>query len=193
MATDARCGGPGGGPPAAQFAQRYGFRGKSIRVRFRVLYPSRALLGTGVEEDITLGAEAFARLDPALSQVFIAENEVNYLAFPPRCGSNDGRSTVGATSTPMVFAIPDQLQARFAQVESFLMDRETLLAHRTHWVEEARPTLSDLPRLSPDERALFDDLRWKRLADGPLRLEQERIGFGWVEAALAPFPVGPPV
>ena len=194
---------------AAQFAQRYGFRGKPIRVRFRILDAGRALLGTGVEEDITLGAEAFARLDPALSQVFITENEVNYLAFPPRAdslvifGAGYGFEMLGAA--PWLqrraihywgdidthgFAILDQLRAHFAHVESFLMDRATLFAHRVHWVEEARPTLRDLSRLSPDERALFDDLRWKRLADTPLRLEQERIGFGWVEAALATLPAG---
>ena len=72
---------------AVQFAQRYGFRGRPIRVRFRILDASHTLLGTGVEEDITLGVEAFARLDPALPQVVTTENEVNYLAFPPRAGS----------------------------------------------------------------------------------------------------------
>ena len=34
------------------------------------------------------------------------------------------------------------------------------------------------------EQSLYDDLRDNRLRKG-LRLEQEQIGFGWVEAALA--------
>lgn len=41
----------------------------------------------------------------------------------------------------------------------------------------------DLPRLTPEERALFDDLRDNRIRPG-LRLEQEMIGFTFVEAAL---------
>ena len=191
----------------SQFAQRYGFREKPIRVRFRVLDPSRTLLGTGVEEDISLGAEAFARLDPAVSSVFITENEINYLAFPARAdslvifGAGYGFEMLDAAQwlqhrtirywgdiDTHGFAILDQLRARFAHGESFLMDRATLLAHRPHWVEEVRPTLRDLPRLTADERALFDDLRWKRLADMPVRLEQERIGFGRLEAALAALP-----
>ncbi len=81
------------------------------------------------------------------------------------------------------FAILDQLRAHFAHVESFLMDRATLLAFETHWGEEDRQTLRDLPRLEPEEGALYDDLRDNRLRRN-LRLEQERIGFGWVEAAL---------
>ncbi len=45
--------------------------------------------------------------------------------------------------------------------------------------------LRDLSRLNDDECRLYDDLRWQRLRDEPLRLEQERIGFGWVEQAVA--------
>ncbi|MFC7634494.1 Wadjet anti-phage system protein JetD domain-containing protein [Paraburkholderia humisilvae] len=41
----------------------------------------------------------------------------------------------------------------------------------------------DLPRLTAKERELFDDLRDNRIRHG-LRLEQERVGFGWVRAAL---------
>ena len=82
------------------------------------------------------------------------------------------------------FAILDQLRAHFAHVESFLMDRATLLAFETQWGEEDRQTLRDLPRLNAEEGALYDDLRDNRLPRN-LRLEQERIGFGWVEAALA--------
>lgn len=46
-----------------------------------------------------------------------------------------------------------------------------------------RKTLRDLARLNHEERALYDDLRDNRIRKN-LRLEQERIGFGWVETAL---------
>ena len=64
------------------------------------------------------------------------------------------------------------------------MDRNTLLAFASQWDREAKQTLRDLPRLNREEQALYDDLRDNRLRRN-LRLEQEKIGFGWVQAALA--------
>ena len=63
------------------------------------------------------------------------------------------------------------------------MDRETLLAHAGLWVRESDPYDGELPRLTPVEGALYDDLRWNRLGDR-VRLEQERIPYGRVEMAL---------
>jgi hypothetical protein len=42
----------------------------------------------------------------------------------------------------------------------------------------------DLDALNPEETSLFDDLRNDRLGVG-IRLEQERIQFGQVEAAVS--------
>jgi hypothetical protein len=81
-------------------------------------------------------------------------------------------------------ALVDQIRSQFAHVESFLMSRETLLAFKPYWGVEARPTLRNLTRLGPEEQALYDDLRDNRLGKN-IRLEQEHIGFGWVESALA--------
>jgi len=64
-----------------------------------------------------------------------------------------------------------------------LMDRATLMAHQTQWGEEMQPVPRDLPRLDAAEAALFDDLRCNRLGTG-VRLEQERIGFSWLQNAL---------
>jgi hypothetical protein len=86
------------------------------------------------------------------------------------------------------FAILDQLRSHHSHVESLLMDRSTLLEHRSQWSDEPDPVLRDLAHLSPEERALFDDLRWKRLGDQRVRLEQERIDFAWVEQALDALP-----
>ena len=81
------------------------------------------------------------------------------------------------------FAILDQLRAQLPRVQSLLMDRTTLLAHASQWGEEPQPLLRDLPRLTDEEHALFDELRDNRLR-ARLRLEQERIGFGWLQQAL---------
>jgi len=65
-----------------QFAKRYGFCDKPLRIRLRILDPAHALLPIGGIQDITLDAESFARLDSKVSRVFITENEINFLAFP---------------------------------------------------------------------------------------------------------------
>ena len=66
------------------------------------------------------------------------------------------------------------------------MDRETLMAHRNLWGQE--PSMDrfagELSRLTETEQSLFTDLKYNRLADG-VRLEQERIGFGWLQRKLA--------
>ncbi len=81
------------------------------------------------------------------------------------------------------FAILDQLRSSFDHVESLLMDRRTLLAFEALWGVEEQQTLRALPRLNREESALYDDLRDNRLRQN-LRLEQERIGFSWVESAI---------
>jgi hypothetical protein len=193
-----------------RFASRYGFLDKPIRIRFRVLDDRLDLLPGPRRPDVTLDADSFARLEIPTQHVFITENETNFLAFPP---TPDGLVVFGAgygwealaravwlsrcslhywgDIDTHGFAILDQLRSRFDLVESFLMDRDTLLAHRAFWGEERDQVVHDLPRLTETERALFDDLRDNRIRNG-LRLEQERIGFGWVEAALGRILSKPP-
>ena len=55
---------------------------------------------------------------------------------------------------------------------------------------QSTPLAHDLLRLTPPERALYDDLRDHRIRPR-LRLEQERVGFGWLQAALARLDLGP--
>ncbi len=187
----------------SQFAKRYGFCDKPVRIRFRVLDPEHALMPGALVQDITLDAESFARLDPNVARVFITENEINFLAFPQVkdslviFGAGYGFEMLSKAEwlsrcriyywgdiDTHGFAILDQLRSQFDHVESFLMDRNTLQAFEVLWGEEEKQTLRDLPRLNPEERALYDDLRDNRIRKN-LRLEQERIGFGWVESALS--------
>jgi hypothetical protein len=85
------------------------------------------------------------------------------------------------------FAILDQLRGFFPHAASFLMDQETVLAHRSHWGVEPVPARQDLSRLTPEEAAVYDDLRFDR-HQPRLRLEQERVGFGWVSERLRGLP-----
>ena len=185
-----------------QFATRYGFREKPLRIRFRILDRERKLLPTGGEQDMTLDVESFARLDPKVSRVFITENEINFLAFPNVTdslvifGAGYGFEMLAQAAwlshcrvhywgdiDTHGFAILDQLRAHFEHVESLLMDHATLLAFKAQWGKEEKQTLRGLPRLNHEERALYDNLRDNRLGKN-VRLEQEKIGFGWVESAL---------
>ena len=157
--------------------------------------------------DYTVSQTMFARLfsatAPAVRQVFITENEINFLAFPSVAnglvifGAGYGFDALAAVPWLAAcalhywgdidthgFAILDQLRAHQPQVQSLLMDRATLLAHRAQWTTEPQPTLRDLGRLNADEQALYGDLRWQRLEAQALRLEQERIGYGWACSAV---------
>ncbi len=187
-----------------QFARRYGFKDKPGRVRFRFLDPRHVAWIAGADADYSVSQEAFARLEPAVSRVFVTENEVNFLAFPPTAdsllifGTGYGFDALAKAEwlteralhywgdiDTHGFAILDQLRSHFRHAQSFLMDRATLLAHRAQWTDEPQPTLRELSRLNAEERGLYDDLRWRRLHDSSVRLEQERIGFGRVERAVA--------
>jgi len=189
----------------SQFASRYGLLDKPTRIRFRVLDPAVVLIAGSDCPDVTLDAGSFSRLQLAVRRVFITENETNFLAFPQVNNAivvfgagygweslarsqwlNDCALVYWGDIDTHGFAILNQLRGHFAHVVSLLMDRETLLAHETHWGSEDKPLLVDLPRLTAQERALYDDLRDNRIRKG-LRLEQERIGYGWVQHRLQDF------
>lgn len=196
------------------FIRRYGLIDKPALVRLRSLDESAGLGvaapgGTAVQvAEIALRQEDFAGLfQPRRSpfaELFITENEVNYLAFPARkgaaviLGAGYGFSQLAGAAWlrgPRLrywgdldthgFAILDQFRSAFPEAESFLMDRGTLLEHRALWTTEPSPTHAELSRLTPEESSLYDELRYDRLS-ASLRLEQERLRFSWVEAALGP-------
>jgi hypothetical protein len=199
-------------PPAAvelaasgvgQFARRFGFLDKPVRIRFRLLDAALpSLPGCEGLPDITLDAESFGKLALPVERVFVTENETNFLAFPPAAcalvvfGAGYGWEALARAAwlhrcrlhywgdiDTHGFAILDQLRGCFPHVASFLMERETLLAHRLHWGEEPEPARHGLYRLTTDEAAVYDDLRFDRLQPR-LRLEQERVGFGWLNERL---------
>lgn len=191
-----------GASGVAQFTRRFGFLDKPVRIRFRLLDPALpSLPGCEGLPDITLDAASFALALP-VERVFVTENQTNFLAFPPAAaamvvfGAGYGWEALARAAwlhrcrlhywgdiDTHGFAILDQLRGYFPHAASFLMDRQTLLAHRLHWGQEPDPARHDLSRLTPAEAAVHDDLRFDR-HQPRLRLEQERVGFGWVNARL---------
>lgn len=184
------------------FCHRYGFLDKPARVRFRMLDANARLLPVDVDQDISLTQAAFASLVLPVSKVFITENEINFLAFPHVADAmvifGAGYGFDNLTAAPWLyekeiyywgdidthgFAILNQLRGILPHVVSFLMDQQTLLAHRKLWGVETQPETGVLARLTPEESALYDQLRQNRWGER-VRLEQERIGFDLLQDVL---------
>ena len=183
------------------FEARFGFREKPRLIRMRLLDVCPHL-PPGLT-DLTFAASELAGFDPGFRRVFIAENEVTFLAFPPLRGSlvifgagygfdlldaipwlHDSSITYWGDIDTHGFGILDQLRAHLPHARSLLMDEDTLLWHRALWSDEKTPTRRELTRLTPSETALYDGLRTDRWGKA-VRLEQERISFSRWMAALA--------
>lgn len=187
---------------AAQFEQRYGLREKPLMVRLRVLDPD---LQVGPFSHLVVPLDELAAWKPAVRQVFIAENEINGLAFPD-CPAGLvifglGYGVDRLADVPWLrrvaihywgdidthgFSILSRLRQHLPQTRSMLMDQSTLEAHRALWGEEAEHQrfTGDIPFLTADEHTLFTALRDDTLGVR-IRLEQERIGFSSLQAAVA--------
>lgn len=153
--------------------------------------------------DLTVPVEDLARLELGVDDVIVTENEVNGLALPARSRTlvlfGQGYAVERLVEVPWLqrrrllywgdidthgFAMLDRFRGVFPATASLMMDRATLLAHRRMWVEERDQCLEHLPHLDASEGALYRELLSRAHGEHG-RLEQERIGFGWVKAALA--------
>ena len=194
---------------AAKFASRYGFRSKPQHVRIRILDPECALLPWREEEDgqeVVLSAASFANLETIARRIIVTENEINFLALPLMEGSlavfgaGYGLEALGRAGwlercrvhywgdiDTHGFAILDELRGHLEKTESFLMDRQTFQTFKPLRVPERKPASRTLTRLTSEEQQLYEDLCGGKY-DPDSRLEQERISFGWVKAALARLP-----
>ena len=184
------------------FAVRYGFLEKPSRIRFRLLDEQMNMLSNTYTPDITLDATSFSSLALPVHRVFITENETNFLSFPlihqsiVLFGAGYGWRALadahwlshcaifywGDIDTNG-FAILNQLRHYFPKTQSFLMDKATLMEHKNLWSEEKTQVLHDLPLLTTAEQHVFNALRDNRFGK-QVRLEQERIGFHWITAAI---------
>jgi hypothetical protein len=189
------------------FVRRYGFLSKPLMVRFRVLDSALSLL-PGSDRDITLTGDDFRQLNQhpsfvtQIQTVFITENEINFLAFPPLAHSlvifGAGYGFDALAQVPWLlqvqvfywgdidshgFIILDQLRGRLPHARSLLMDEATLLAHRPFWGQERQPERRSLTRLDTAESQLYCDLCSNRFAVN-LRLEQERLSFDSLRRAI---------
>ena len=186
---------------AGEFNRRYGLRGEPPLVRFRILDKA---LAVNTWTDLSLPSEHFAILPAPVKRVFITENRVNGLSFPDcqesiivfglgygleRLADIPWMRTVDVQYWGDIdthgFGILNRLRAHLPHAHSFLMNLDTLHAHRSLWGQEPvdRRYTGDTSLLTQEERAIFDDLRLDQLGDR-VRLEQERISYAWLQRAL---------
>lgn len=176
------------------FVSGLGLRARPAFTRLRPA-PELALLPPATE--LAVRHDELSLLDLDVRRAVIVENEITYLSVPVPPGGvvvwGRGFDVDRAGALPWLrgadvaywgdldthgFAILHRLRARLPQTRSFLMDRETLVAHRDRWGTEAAPTSARLQHLTADESAAYTDLVEDRL--GPnVRLEQERIDWTW--------------
>lgn len=186
------------------FERRFGLRYDQPQIRFRLLDQDCAKQFGGLS-DITLPLDQFIGLDPPCKRVFITENKINGLSFPPVqstiviFGLGYGISCIrdadwlktmeiyywGDIDTHG-FSILSQLRGYFAKTQSFLMDIEALKNNRQNWVteDENKRFSGKLNNLTDEEQQTYHQLQVNRLGEN-LRLEQERIPFKQLEARLA--------
>ena len=185
-----------------QFCARYGFLDQAEQLQARLLDPCQSLQGFRTFSAPFAEWQAFSPESLGIKQVFITENKVNFLALPAvknslvlfgkGFGFAHWKQLVWLKDLPIYywgdldthgFAILNQLRQVLPQTQSFLMDEATLLTHQNLWGTEPQSTKAMLTALTPAEFRLYQALQNNTF--GPaIRLEQERIGFAWLQDAL---------
>jgi hypothetical protein len=183
------------------FESRFGLLHEPSALRFRLLDPALALEGF---TDLSVPLDDFAAWSPDVDEVFLTENKINMVCFPPVPRAlvifGQGYGVDALRRVPWLtgkriyywgdidthgFSILSRLRAFLPQTRSILMDRETLLRHRDLWGQEAEGEgfQGELAHLTSEEQALFVELRDNLLGEH-VRFEQERIPFSDVVSAL---------
>ena len=179
------------------FERKYGLRYPQPQIRFRILDPDLHLCGLS---DLALPIEDFATLNLRTKHIFIIENKVTFLSFPPLpesiaiFGSGYGVSYLAVAewlNTGQIyywgdidthgFAILSRFRSHFENVSSLLMDDATAEKYANLSVEEPKSSRFEgrLEYLSDAERDCFEKLKRGEYGEY-YRLEQERIPFEYV-------------
>ena len=183
------------------FERRFGLLYEPPTVRFRLLDPTLSIMGL---TDLSVPLAEFQNLKIPVRRVFIVENKMNGLCFPNVEGAmvvfGMGYGVGALAGVDWLrelelyywgdvdthgFAILERVRSSFPHVRSFLMDQATLMTFRDLCVQE-EPTqrfTKDLPHLTTEEAALYEGLRGEKWG-ARLRLEQERVAYGYVRQKL---------
>lgn len=195
------------------FAQRYGFRAKPERIRFRLLDEQFSLFPAQkndiFDQDITLTIHDFYALwgnklfRSKIEKVFITENEINFLTFPKQANSlvifGAGYGFASWSQITWLhsvkiyywgdidthgFAILNQLREKFPATKSILMDEAIFKRYRPYWGNESKQENRTLNNLNEPEQSMYQRLIANEYGD-KLRQEQEQINFDDLNKALS--------
>ena len=180
-----------------RFETRFNLRHDEPVVRFRVLDKtlSQALF-SGID-DMSIPISKFRETEIPVETVYIVENKMNMLTFPPihksivvwghGFGVDLLKDVMWLRSKKILywgdldvhgFQILSELRSYFSQVESFLMDRETFNRFYEDGIG-AETNVEKVLLLTPEEKEMFDFLR-----GGNYRLEQEKIPFEYASSKI---------
>jgi hypothetical protein len=193
----------GGANQDLDFFQQCGLRPIPSTMRLRLL--DRSLREQyGNLADITIPTTDLAKLNPAISRVYIVENLQTGLAFDDLPGAmvfmGLGYHVDVFASVPWLqkvsciywgdidthgFAILNRARHYLPHLQSILMDEETLHKYQLLWSsEEKQHTANELPLLTRAEQIVYRELKQQRWGCN-IRLEQERIAWNDAWAQLA--------
>ena len=176
------------------FEKRYGLKYELPLVRFRIL--DEALYISSLS-DFSLTIEEFEQLDLSSQKIFIVENKITMLSFPPLRDAivifGSGYKVGVLKSVQWIrdkeiyywgdidmdgFAILSQVRGYFPQVQSFCMDSKTLEQFLDLAVVTQDKNYKELANLTSSERVLYERL-FSDYYGKNIRLEQERIPFSY--------------
>lgn len=179
------------------FEKRYHLRYDESLIRFRILDP--ALYINGISDLSVLPSE-FASMNIPCNTVFITENKMNCLTFPPVSKAivvfGTGYGVKKLKAIPWLheksihywgdidahgFEILSQLCSYFRKASSFLMDHATFRHFYEYAHREALSYTKNLEYLDQEEQTMYQFLR---STDDKNRLEQEKIDQQYVNNAL---------
>ena len=184
-------------PDETRFETRFNLRHDEPVVRFRVLDKTLSqTLFSGID-DMSIPISKFRETEIPVETVYIVENKMNMLTFPPihksivvwghGFGVDLLKDVMWLRSKKILywgdldvhgFQILSELRSHFSQVESFLMDRETFNRFYEDGIG-AETNVEKVLLLTPEEKEMFDFLR-----GGNYRLEQEKIPFEYASSKI---------
>ena len=181
------------------FEKKYGFKYQEPQIRFRLLDEKLFIHGLS---DLTVTYSEFKNLDIACKKVFIVENKITTLSFPPIqdaiviFGQGYGVSilkNIDWLSKRVIyywgdidldgFAILSRLRGYYPQTQSLMMDASTMQKFYTLKVQALHTSKEkNLEHLTDKERNLYQKII-NEFGES-FRIEQERIPFSYVKSQI---------
>lgn len=178
----------------SHFERRFGLRYDEPLVRIRLL--DVAMPGF---RDVSLPIGEFRSARFPAATVFVLENKMNFLAFPPVAGAvaiwgsgfqvgilknidwlTDADIFYWGDLDAHGFQILSQWRGYYPHTRALLMDWQTLHRFQFDWVGATPSSVARLPGLTEEEYRVFDFLK-----NNNVRLEQEKIPQNWLLGVLS--------